>query len=326
MSNIFFSVIIPVYNVKEYLNQCVDSVLAQDFADYELILVDDGSTDASGEVCDEYAKADRRVQVIHKKNGGLSDARNAGLEIANGHFIWFLDSDDWLTEKSAFSVVADILDNKNADVVFFSYKKYWDVSDSFSDNLYKYVAEVDDISGWIKANAYKALACNKVVQRTLIEEHTMSFPVGRFGEDLTWCADLLTYAKKIEVCVKPLFAYRQHEGSITGSKNKKSRRQLIEDALFLINETVSKYALGADGNSGNELIGHYLAYEFSWLLGEVHPFWREYSREVRKLSFLLDYDLNYKTAKVKKLKQIFGLWGSSFALYLFIKIKKCCVG
>ncbi|HFU5892253.1 TPA: glycosyltransferase family 2 protein, partial [Enterococcus faecium] len=88
------SIIVPIYNVEQYLRKCVDSILAQTFTDFEVILVDDGSPDNSGAICDEYAKLDSRVRVIHKENGGLSDARNAGIEIAKGKYLGFVDSDD----------------------------------------------------------------------------------------------------------------------------------------------------------------------------------------------------------------------------------------
>lgn len=96
--NPLISVIVPVYNVERYLNQCIDSILAQTYKDFELILVDDGSKDKSGEICDEYVKKDSRIRVFHKKNGGVSSARNYGIDNAQGTYICFVDSDDWVDE------------------------------------------------------------------------------------------------------------------------------------------------------------------------------------------------------------------------------------
>src|SRR5690348_8514297 len=93
------SIIVPIYDVQKYLFKCIDSILAQTFTDYELILVNDGSPDSCGEICNEFAKKDKRIKVIHKKNGGLSSARNAGLEIAKGEYIGFIDSDDFIHNK-----------------------------------------------------------------------------------------------------------------------------------------------------------------------------------------------------------------------------------
>lgn len=97
------SVIVPVYNVEKYLSRCIDSIISQTFSDFELILVDDGSTDSSGKICDEYGKKDGRVKVIHKRNGGLSSARNCGLENAKGNYICFVDSDDWISSVTPSS-------------------------------------------------------------------------------------------------------------------------------------------------------------------------------------------------------------------------------
>lgn len=105
-----FSIIIPVYNVEKYLNKCVDSVLNQTFTDFEVILVDDGSTDNCPAICDSYAEKDKRVKVIHKPNGGLINARKSGLEIADGNYIGFVDSDDWI-EPEMYELFANMIKN-----------------------------------------------------------------------------------------------------------------------------------------------------------------------------------------------------------------------
>ena len=115
------SVIVPVYNVEKYLSRCVDSILNQTFTDFECILVDDGSPDNCGKICDEYAKKDKRVKVIHKQNGGLSDARNTGLDIAGGEYIYFLDSDDYV-EYNLLEKLNDTICVCNAEMIVFGYK------------------------------------------------------------------------------------------------------------------------------------------------------------------------------------------------------------
>ena len=104
--NPLISVIVPVYNVAEYLSRCVDSILAQSYENLQIILVDDGSTDDSGKICEEYAKKDARIQVIHQNNGGLSSARNAGLDLASGEYIGFVDSDDWIEPEMYAEMLA----------------------------------------------------------------------------------------------------------------------------------------------------------------------------------------------------------------------------
>ena len=114
------SVIVPVYNVQEYLTKCVDSILIQDFRDFELILINDGSTDQSGLICENYLKMDGRVKVIHKENGGLSDARNVGLDCATGDFVTFIDSDDYI-EQGMLSYMNELTNNLNVDLFMFNY-------------------------------------------------------------------------------------------------------------------------------------------------------------------------------------------------------------
>ena len=115
------SVIVPVYNVEEYLRKCIDSIVAQTLKDIEIILVDDGSTDGSGTICDEYASQDKRVRVVHKINGGLSSARNTGIEAASAPFLMFIDSDDWV-EPNFCEKPYLAAKNNNADLVLFSFR------------------------------------------------------------------------------------------------------------------------------------------------------------------------------------------------------------
>ena len=136
-----FSVIIPIYNVEDYLERCIESVLAQTFADYELILVDDGSTDNCSAICDQYAEKDSRIKVIHKKNGGLVSARQAGVRIAEGEYVFNLDGDDAFCPdalESARQIIADV----HPDIISFSYRHYTDgelgnvIEDLMDEGLY----------------------------------------------------------------------------------------------------------------------------------------------------------------------------------------------
>ena len=124
-SMISFSIIVPVYKVEQYLDDCVNSVLSQSYKNFELILVDDGSPDSCPQKCDEFQLSDQRVKVIHKKNGGLSSARNAGLDIASGTYIAFLDSDDFWDDLEALEEIACRLQETEADVMLFPAKKYY---------------------------------------------------------------------------------------------------------------------------------------------------------------------------------------------------------
>ena len=112
----FFSIIIPVYNVEKYLKDCISSILLQKYRYFELILIDDGSTDKSGQLCDQFQKTDSRIRVVHKENGGLSSARNTGLKIAKGRYIYFMDSDDYITD---FAKILDFVSSKDCEILLF---------------------------------------------------------------------------------------------------------------------------------------------------------------------------------------------------------------
>lgn len=130
------SIIVPVYNVEKYLNRCLDSILNQTFTDFELILVDDGSTDNSGIICDEYKTKDNRIKVIHKENGGLSSARNAGLDIARGRYIGFVDSDDFIS-KDMYQILYNEAEKNKADMIMCEFKKVDKNYEAINNNLYK---------------------------------------------------------------------------------------------------------------------------------------------------------------------------------------------
>ena len=122
------SIISPVYNVEDYLKDCVESILNQTYKNIELILIDDGSTDNSGKICDEYASKDNRVKIVHKKNGGLSSARNAGLDIATGDYIFFVDSDDFLYKNSVIEKIIKATNGGTKDLILLPYIKWYSES------------------------------------------------------------------------------------------------------------------------------------------------------------------------------------------------------
>lgn len=127
-----FSIIVPIYKVEKYLEICIDSIIGQSFCNFELILVDDGSPDTCGEICDRYSSSDTRVKVVHKENGGLSSARNAGLDIATGKYVIFIDSDDFWDDASALEHIHINLTETDADVLVFTAKRYYESEDKYT--------------------------------------------------------------------------------------------------------------------------------------------------------------------------------------------------
>lgn len=231
------SVIVPVFNVERYLHRCVDSILRQTYSNLEIILVDDGSPDICPRICDEYAKCDKRVHVIHKKNGGLSDARNVGIDRSTGMFLSFVDSDDYLPEN-----MIDVL-----------MKKMLSCSAEIGITGYEYVNIDGKISG--KTNSlnnqvitgYQALellcdptcwwfyvpAWGKVYKRKLFEN--IRFPEGKYNEDQFIMHELFDGAAKVITVNAPLYYYEQRDNSIMSEKFSVKRFNDVEALLIRMN-------------------------------------------------------------------------------------------
>lgn len=218
------SVVIPVYNVEAYLQECVDSVLAQTMQDFEIILVDDGATDNSGRMCDEYARQDPRVRVIHQANGGLSVARNTGLDAAEGTYVYFLDSDDYI-ESYALEHLLNLAEKEQADVVFF------DASVFFTDcepdpKTYQYHRGRDYGAGngrqmlleLLDTDEYRTAVPLMLFQRDYMMGHQLRFRPGLLHEDELFTFYVYYADGRIAHCHEELYARRMRPASImTGS-------------------------------------------------------------------------------------------------------------
>ncbi|MBE5958646.1 MAG: glycosyltransferase family 2 protein [Lachnospiraceae bacterium] len=223
MSKPIISIIVPVYKVEKYLNKCVDSVLNQTFTDFELILVDDGSPDKCPKICDDYAQKDNRIVVIHKKNGGLSDARNSGLEIAKGEFIAFLDSDDYAASDMYEKLYKQITEN-NADMAICNYIHVEETEDGIKE-LEKYQVPCNKsynreqfIEELLKEHGgYFVPVWNKLYRKYLFEG--LRFPKGKINEDEFVIHHIVQKCNKI-ICISDKLHYYLHrEGSIMTNNN-----------------------------------------------------------------------------------------------------------
>lgn len=208
------SVIIPVYNVEQYLKKCLDSVLAQSIKNYEIILVDDGSTDSSGYICDQYASTDDRITVIHKHNGGLSDARNIGYEASVGDYIFFLDSDDWI-EQNALEMLFDTAKKYGADIVisnfFYAYDDHFEIACSISET--SVLNREQAMSELIREKMFQSFAWGKLFKRDLLIG--VPFPVGKLYEDIYWAHIIFDKISKAVFIPESLCNYYQRPDSIT---------------------------------------------------------------------------------------------------------------
>ena len=212
------SVIVPVYNVEAYLSKCVDSILAQTYACLEVILVDDGSTDASPQICDRYATTDSRVKVIHKPNGGLSDARNAGIDAATGEYLAFVDSDDMIHARFVETLL-DLARCNRAGIASVEFARFYDersldLRSAVEGKTMIFTSE-QAIERVLYQNVLDNSACNKLYSRKVIGD--LRFPVGKLYEDLALCYRLMERSPKVVHKRVGLYFYRLHEQSITGS-------------------------------------------------------------------------------------------------------------
>lgn len=217
--NILISVVVPVYNVEQYLERCVDSILAQTYSNLELILVDDGAKDSSGVICDAYAQKDTRVRVIHKENGGLSSARNAGIDIAQGDYISFVDSDDWIEPDALENLLNAAVQNQVELVV----GGRWDVNEKTGIKKLGLCPEKEEVlSGETLVKRIflwqgcDSSSCDKLYHRRLFRE--MRFPYGVVCEDIPIMYKIVLDAGRVAMMPKPFYNYFHRSGSITYTK------------------------------------------------------------------------------------------------------------
>lgn len=210
------SVIVPVYNVEKYLDKCVRSIQAQTFSDLEIILVDDGSPDGCGAMCDAYAREDDRIQVIHKKNGGLSDARNAGIEVARGKYLGFVDSDDYIA-PDMYEVLHRMMVEEDADVTICGIHHCYADGDhsATAPETYQVLGPQEIIRQVLESrtSAAVASAVNKLYKCELFKK--LRFLVGKVAEDGHLMVYLLDQAKRVCITEAPKYYYIHHEGTIT---------------------------------------------------------------------------------------------------------------
>lgn len=250
MNETLISVIVPVYNVEAYLDKCMESIVNQTYKNIEIVLVDDGSPDNCPSMCDKWAEKDSRIKVIHKQNGGLSDARNAGISYSHGDYITFVDSDDYLAED-CIAVLYDVLRSNNAEMSVASFEYvYHDAvkKRNFTANteiytpqqyMLSYYANVANDAMFEKAVSF-VISCCKLYKKSLFNE--IKFPVGRYHEDEFTTYKLCFCCERIAYIDKSLYFYVQQEGSITNTFSEKR----IEDALDAFEERLDFFSKGKD--------------------------------------------------------------------------------
>lgn len=220
------SIVVPVYNVEKYLHRCLESILGQTMKELEIILIDDGSTDRSGEICDEYKERDNRIQVVHKKNGGLSDARNAGARLASEDYVIFLDSDDYIASDMMETLYA-LAKESDADMsVCGVYNVYGEREIPQYHETEKFTCTGEEAFMHIlQGKKIPGTVCNKLIKRQIVQQ--IEFPAGRLYEDAFYTLDLVQRVESVSVTTKPMYYYAHRQDSITTSTFKEADLDII---------------------------------------------------------------------------------------------------
>ncbi|MBQ6570553.1 MAG: glycosyltransferase [Clostridia bacterium] len=253
------SVVVPVYNVEKYLEQCVDSILAQTYKNFEIILTDDGSTDSSGRMCDEFAKKDSRIKSVHRKNGGLSAARNTGLSNSSGEYVYFLDSDDYIVPE-ALTLLIDKAEKEGAEIVFFDAVSF-DEETGEKCRKQNYIRR----TGYGMASGKEMLALQQkrsdfhssvplmFFRRDFLLENRLEFIEGILYEDMVFTFQALSLAKCVTQLEKVLYMRRYREGSIV--KSKKNAKNFLSS--LSVYEHIVKFA--KENNLNDDSSREYIA-------------------------------------------------------------------
>lgn len=313
------SFIIPVYNTEKYLETCIDSIINQEYHNYEIILVDDGSKDGSGVICDTFSKEYDNVKTIHQKNSGLSEARNTGIKNSTGDYLLFVDSDDFI-EKNSLSKIVDILNSqdKHIDVMFleaikiFPDKSVVSLGDGYVRERIEGKTKRQVLEHISELPKFPGSACTKLIRRQLVIENSMYFQSGLLSEDVDWVTALLVKAEDFSYYDGTYYYYRQErENSITSRVNIKHFESLlyIIEKWSNINEKAQEY---------QDIINSFMAYEYLMLLltfaGIDSKNKKKYQSRVRSLKWILN---NKKGVKYRTIRLILNVFGVSFISRLF---------
>lgn len=232
------SIIVPVYNVSQYIHKCIDSIINQTYSNLEIILIDDGSTDNCGVICDEYAKKDDRIKVIHKKNEGVSAARNSGIDVATGEYLGFVDSDDWIDENM-YKLLYTNLKKEDADIsccnrylVYSNNMKIYGKQNFYEVMNSERAMELLCTIGYIGFSVY-----TKLFKKELFKN--VRFPIGKINEETFISYKVFSKANKIVYDATPIYYYRQRKGSLTNRE--KINLDAIEASKELMNFIEKNY-------------------------------------------------------------------------------------
>lgn len=301
---IFFSIIVPVYNVENYLSQCLESILCQSFSNFELILINDGSTDSSLEICLQYQQNFPQIKLIDQKNGGLSDARNTGLIAAKGDYIIFTDSDDYWVGQNALQDINDLIKDSNADLILHEETRFFSEKDAKCKYNQKFIKNKkgdfeDEINDLVYYDLYVASAWDKIIRRPILLDNQLFFTLGRKSEDIEWCGKLMHHIETFSIYSKSFYTYRQvRKDSITTTVDAKH----IDDVYEMVKEGLNSEKTVSE--TLNKSIENYWACNYVVILKDFYVLSsgtrKQIWNDLISWKYLLQKGRNIKVDKVMK--------------------------
>ena len=305
-----YSFVIPVYKSEKYLDKCIASILNQSFSDYEIWLIDDGSPDHAGEICDRYSEDYSFIHTVHQENRGASAARNCGIEHAEGKYIIFLDSDDFWTDDNGLEKI----DRKTADdpdLVVFASKDYREKTGVYSDDRYYYDESINACSPleilqyMIRNDRYNVSPGKRAIKRTFLIDNNLYFKVGIRCEDIDLGIRISNALPAYRFLNEKIYVYRHHEGSVTSTIGE----QHLKEYLSIIREYGDKTYPYANEEVKSLLLS-YLGYQLALLMAytaKLKPGSSdELLKEMKRYTYLFKYTSYPRTKKIYSIYRILG--------------------
>lgn len=307
------SVIVPVYNVKDYLQECLESILVQSYCNFETILIDDGSSDGSSELCDEWAAKDSRITCIHKANGGASTARNEGIKACTGDYVIFMDADDYWDDEHFLEQAVASMTISQADVAVFGWKK---VGNKGSFDSFVPKAGISIIDS-VKSGDFNMSPTTKLVKTKLLKDNDIFFRTGVINEDMEWCARIFLAAEKFDSLAMNPYCYRQRQGSVTHVTNYDYARDVKSNYKNCLK--LQQYMT----SEKSEAYQYYLARGMSMFIINLSCYDKaerqHYSQFVRDNLYVLRYSNRFREKLILLSIKVLGIGATEYLLRRMMK-------
>ena len=323
------SFVLPVYNVEKYLSACIESIIGKSIGEYEIILVNDGSTDSSGNICDDYAQKYNQIRTFHKENTGVSDSRNFGLRNATGKYVAFVDSDD-IIEDGAVEKLLDWTRKNDIDMCFLSGVKWYSdlkeepLDEPLNSEKIRNI-KADEVLRYLSTRSkYPGSACTKLFKREFLHKFDISFPCNRkHGEDLTFVRKALLNAKTFDYLPFPYYKYRQaRKDSATQSINNVS---FFDLSKFIIESVEDCKNIKDMSPQKSESFMSFVAYEYSILLWHSQFVSKDRKKEANQMLNDYKWVLKYSTIpsvnKIAVISKFLGIRLTAKILYIYMKLR-----